>query len=420
MSKRKAGGKGKKRHATPRRSRSRLAKLWRKHARTVKRVAYIGGPLIVVAVAAYFVIGSLTASSRAGRANEYVTQAREDFLRSKYNDAQVAYHQALNADPDDAALKREQTMFQLRASLSSAASLRNAIAAANAVVSYDSSSAIGYIVLAQLYNKRGDLESLRDYAKRALDLAEEQENQCEKIAASVLLCSYYRQTDVYDTALQYGSIAALAAAETQDTFDLLLANSGYAYSALGLDSLDQAETLLRRTIELAGTTYPGFIELANTGLAEYFERAEQPDSALYYARLVLADTTQQSLNPNSAHAERIAGESLAKLGSLDDATQLLENAATTWRKLSGYSDLITTYNSLGDVYLEKKDYYDSRKYYLAATQLAGKYGLEKKGKYDVNLNNYFLDKLTSDGYLRSGKEAEDLVKQVLTEMGYSS
>jgi tetratricopeptide (TPR) repeat protein len=422
MTKRKAGTRKKKPQARPRRRRksSALTRIWQQYSGKIGKVLLILVPAVVLIVAAYFLIGYFSSAGRADRAGKFLTQAREALLRSRYEDAQLAYHQALNANPDDQALKREQTMFRQRVALASGGSVKNAIAAAEAVLSYDSSSTVGHLLLAQLLNRQGELTGLYQHGLQALELARVEDDPCAGTAAAVLLNSYFRQRESFDSAYHYGNVSVDFAEQTEDTFDLLIAKSGLAYSALALDSLAQAESLARESMERAGAAYPGFVDLANNCLADYFRRTGQYDSSLSYANLTLARNPAYQPTPTVAHASQIAGRAHLGLKNSEAAEEYLKQAATAWRALAGYTDLITTYNVLGDLYRQSEDYFQARKYYLAATQLAEKYGLGHKGKYDINLNNFFLGRLESEAFLRSGEEAETLVNEVVAELGPAS
>lgn len=416
MAKRKAGTKKKGVQIPERRKRSGIVRWWRRNAQTSARIGlFVLGGLVVV-VGAYLIITTLGQSKRSGRAGAYITEAREALLRSDFEAAQVAYHQARNIDPDDPALRREQTMFQQRLAQSQGGSTANAIAAANTVVAHDSSSTIGNLVLAQLYNARGDQSNMYLHAARGLQLARSDQDKSGQIMAGVLLGSHFRQRNDFDSAYYYSNLAVELADETLSRFYWLITRSGLAYSALGLDSLAQAESLLRDCVGWADTSYAGFAELAQAGLADYFRRAGQYDSALNYANLVLARYPSYQPTPTEALAAEVAGQALTEQSRWEEAEMRLHEAAALWRKLAGYSDLITTYNALGDHYYRREDYVAARKYYLAATRIAAGYGLEEKGQYDINLNNFFLDKLSNESYLSSGAAAEALADSVIATM----
>ena len=251
-------------------------------------------------------------------------------------------------------------------------------------------------------------------------MAQAAEDACAGTAAAVLLSSYFRQREIFDSAQHYGHVSVDFALQTQDTFDLLIAKSSLAYSTIALDSLAQAKLLAWETMEQAGAAYPGFIDLANNCLADYFRRSEQYDSSLSYANLTLARNPVYQSTPTVAHACQIAGQAHLGLENFEAAEEKLKQAASAWRAITSYADLITTYNALGDLYRQDQDYFRARKYYLAATQLAEKYGLGHKGRYDINMNNIFLGRLESEAFLRSGAEAETLVKEVIAELGPAS
>ncbi len=422
MAKRKAGTRKKKPQAKtrPRKKRSSPGRIWQQYSGRILKTLMVVVPAILLLVAAYFLITYFSSAGRTERANEFISEARESLLRNRYEDAQLAYHQALNANPDDQALKREQTMFRQRAAVARGGSVKNAIAAVEAVLTYDSSSTIGHLLLAQLFNRQGELSGLYEHGSRALELARAEDDLCAGTAAGVLLNSYFRQRENFDSAYHYGSVSANFAEQTEDTFDLLIAKSGLAYSALSLDSLDLAKSLAWESMERAGAAYPGFLDLANNCLADYFRRTKQYDSSLSYANLTLARNPGYQANPTVAHATQIAGQAQLGLENFEAAEENLKQAASAWRTLAGYTDLITTYNALGDLHLRREDYFQARKYYLAATQLAEKYGLGHKGRYDINMNNIFLGRLESEAFLRSGQEAETLVEEVVAELGSAS
>ncbi|MFH2055907.1 MAG: tetratricopeptide repeat protein [bacterium] len=420
MAKRKAGTKKKGVPHTTRRRSSRLVRLWQRHARTVARVAAIAAAAFVVLVAVYLTVSKLGTASRAGEVADHVTQAREALLRNQFETARLAYHQAGNADPDDPALKREQTMFQQRLALAQGGTLRNAIAAAYAVVANDSSSTIGWLVLGQLNNNLGNLTKVLEYGTRALRLANDEEEKCSQIAASVLLGSYFRQREQFDSAYHYAGLAVDLAEVTQDTFDLLVSGSGLAYAALGLDSLERAAGLLRETEARAQAAYPGFVDLADAGLADYFRRIKQDDSALSYANLVLGRNPVYKPNPTAALAAQVAGQVLTRQGKYEEAEMRLQGAAAAWRAIAGYTDLITTYNALADLNYRREDFAAARKYYLVATRVAESFGLGTKGQYDINRNNFFLGKLSTEAYLSAGEAANALADSVISEMEVES
>ncbi len=394
--------------------------LWQRHQTSMRRLLTWGIPILVVLLGTALVFSYLQGEQDAKEKVEYTYLAHQQLLRGELNEAEVSYHIAQNADPSDKQLAREATMLQAKRSLATGGSIENAIAAANTVLAYDSNSVVAQVTLAMLYNRDGDLSNLEKFAGLAYKDARNESDTLAMLMASISLSSYFRQARQPEPAYLYARRADSLAEMTGDTFDLAMAKSTLAFSAMEVDSLDEAKLLLNRVEALSGQVYEPFYDLAQVGLAEYFYAAGEYDSCIAHATYI--ENLYKGLaapNTNYASALYYEGKALSAKGDIRQAIGKLLESKQAWQELSGYSDLIDNLNDLGDLYLRAKDYANSRTYYLAAAKVEKSYGLPQQSKLDVNLNNLFLQKLTNEEYLRAGKEGDSIAADILESMDFS-
>jgi hypothetical protein len=394
--------------------------LWQRHQTSMRRLMIWGIPVIVVLLGVTLVFSYMQGKQNAKEKVEYTYLAHQQLLRGELNEAEVSYHIAQNADPHDKQLSREATMLQAKKTLATGGSLDNAIAAANTVLAYDSNSVVAQVTLAMLYNREGDVSKVEKFAGLAYTNAKSKSDTLAMLMASISLSSYFRQVRQPDPAYAYARKADSLAEMTGDTFDLAMAKSTLAFSALKVDSLEQAKNLFQRVEQLSGQVYQPFFDLAQVGLSEYFFLAGEYDSCIVHATYV--ENLYKGLaapNTNYASAIYYEGKALAAKGEDQKAIEKLLESAQAWQALSGYSDLIDNINDLGDLYLREKDYANARKYYLAAAKVEKSYGLPQQSKLDIDLNNLFLQNLTKEDYVRAGKEGDSLAADILENMDFA-
>ncbi|MCK4858530.1 MAG: hypothetical protein KAT58_11215, partial [candidate division Zixibacteria bacterium] len=232
------------------------------------------------------------------------------------------------------------------------------------------------------------------------------------IAAAVTLGSYFRQHDQYDSAHFYAGQALFWAQETGDTFDLAIATVGLGFSAMELDSLKRARYLFWQVADISADSYPGFTDLARIGLGDCFYRRGELDSCLAYIAPIEKIYRQRPANPTFAYAAHLLGKVYRDQGHDAEAIEKLTDSYLTWHALGGFADLIENLNDLADIYLQQHEYNNSRKYYVAASQLAQIYDLEQKNRYNINLDSRISARLTPEEYVRAGKEGEALAQEI--------
>lgn len=394
--------------------------LWQRHQTSMRRLMIWGIPVVVVLLGTALVFSYLQGRQNARDKIEYTYLSHQQLLRGELNKAEVSYHIAQNADPNDKQLAREATMLQAKRSLATGGSLENAIAAANTVLAYDSNSVVAQVTLAMLYNHKGDVSKVEKYAGMAFRNAKSKSDTLAMLMASISLSSYFRQVREPDPAYAYARKADSLAEVTGDTFDLAMAKSTLAFSALKVDSLTEARDLFLRVEQLSGQVYQPFFDLAQVGIAQYFYMAGEYDSCIAHATYV-ENLYKEVAAPNTNYASALyyQGKALSAKGMDHEAIEKLLESAQAWQALSGYSDLIDNLGDLGDLYLRVKDYADARKYYLAAAKVEKSYGLPQQSKLDVDLNNLFLQKLSREDYLRAGKEGDSIAADILGSMDFS-
>jgi hypothetical protein len=98
-------------------------------------------------------------------------------------------------------------------------------------------------------------------------------------------------------------------------------------------------------------------------------------------------------------------------GDLPNAILRLNASLVAWQSLRDQADLIDNLNDLAKAYSLQKDYFNTRKYYIAAATLAVKYVLTTKDDYDADMDSRFLRELSQDEYLRAGNEGTALAQQ---------
>jgi tetratricopeptide (TPR) repeat protein len=414
--------KKKKKKRTPRKplrrgGKRKLTSFWRRRRETIRKAIIWGLAPAALLVGAVLVISYFSSRAHQREMLVHLDIAREQFLRSDFAEALLSYHRAQNEVPSNKGLTREATMIRERANLGSGGSVANAIAAADYVLKHDSSSVIAHLNLAQLYNGLGKLPSVLKHAHSGLQEASVAADTLAMLTAAYTLAYTFRQMEALDSAYHYNRRAVQWASTTGVTYDLALAESGLGFTALKMDSLELAARLFAEVEELGGAAYERLFDLSQLGWADYYYRVGNYDSCLVRASYVENLYRDQPYNANAAYAAYLIGRALAGEGKNDEGIIWLEEAADSYRAICGYSPLIDTFNDLARIHLEEREYAAARKYYLAASRLARAYGVPDKGKLDVNINNLFLDRLTSAEYVAAGDAGERLAEEIIAEMG---
>ena len=388
-----------------------LGRFYRFHRETFHKVfSYTGlavGAIAVIVVAIWLLQRRSTSLTKS----DYLREARKSLALGYFDQAVVSYHQAENADPADEKIKREISMARTRAELSQGGQISRAIDAAAQVLADDSTLAIAHAGLAQLHSGLGNLKLGMSYARAALRFGEAEGDIPSTLAASLVLESGYRQTDVLDSAVAFGEQAVDQAHVVGDRTNLALAEVGAGFSLLRQDKLEKGRLFFEDVIAMSGGGNSYFDRIAKVGLADYFFRAGLYDSAIFYASPIESGSTDSTPNELSALASQVLGKTLRGKGDLTNALLKLNSSLVSWQSLRSQAYLIDNLNDLAETYYAQKDYFNARKYYYAAARLADKYGFVKKDHYDANMNLRFLKFLSQVDYLRAGDEGSALVAQ---------
>jgi tetratricopeptide (TPR) repeat protein len=341
---------------------------------------------------------------------DYLREARKDFVLGYPDRAVLSYHQAENADQADTRIKDETALARAWANWMQGGQIDQALNATSQALVIDSTLVVAHVGLAQLYSGSGNLKLAVPQAYEALKLASAANDTPSVLAASLVLESCYRQSDQFDSAAIYAEQAVTSANTVGDPPGFLSAESGAGFSTLRQGKLEKGrlffEDILSRTSK-EGNSYE---DMGKLGLADYFHRSGNFDSASYYAVAVVNTLANSGISEVSTLASQVLGRALRDKGDLPNAISRLSSSLAGWESLRRQADLVDNLNDLAKAYLLQKDYFNARKYYYAAALLAAKYGFGKKNDYGADMNVRFLGSLSQSEYLRAGTEGTALVR----------
>ncbi len=408
-------GKRKKSAAPPvsrPRSHSGIGRWYRHNKARVQRFLVIGilavAALILIVVGLRYVLGRGERMSKA----DLISLGREKLLLGYFDDAILNYHKASNLDPNDPLLQREYRLARQRSTVSNRGSLDQTFLTAHEVLQLDSRSLVATVCLAQYFEMRNLPDSLRHYAHRARDLALQSGDRAGQVASGLLLATYFRTFDRQDSVLVYDREALAAATTIGDTLQIAFASASLGFAAVRLDSLEAARELFTMLVDYRGQNREAYVEIGRTGLADYFHRSRQYDSALVYLRALQTKIERGAVDGTTAYATSVFGRVMRDRGDHEMAITLLLGAQQNWESLRSTPDIIDNLNDLAKAYRAKNDFFNARKYYLAAGKLAGTAKLPHKDQYTADLNLLFLKNLKSDEYVRAGAEGEELATRL--------
>ena len=390
----------------PRPSGSSVGRYYRHNRKQIQKsllyaAAVIVGVLVIWGVYSLIVNRGITLTKE-----EYVELGRRQLMLGSYPDAVLNYHKALNADPNDKQIQREYFLARMRDNMSHGGTLDAVQSAANQLNSEFPSSLVGQVNLAQVFEMRGDIDGMSRLARSAHAQALVEDDSTAILAANLVLANYYRSKELQDSAFATGREALAAATAINDSFHVALARAGLAFAAVRVDSLDLAKSEFSQLLDYNGESSASFRNLALSGLADFYQRAKMIDSA----RATLAQLNHViaggGADGTTAFTLQTLGRVQRDTGVLDSARVNLEQSLQLWRNLQSGADVVDNLNDLAGVCRQQQDYFNARKYYMAAGTLADKFSFASKNLYTADLNLIFLKGLKPDEYLRAGDEGK--------------
>ncbi len=397
-----------KRPARPKPTFGRYYRHYRDTFHKIFRWAGIAAGAIALVIIAVVIVKKLGVSLTKA---DYLREARKNFVLGYPDRAVLSYHQAENADQADTKIKDETAMARAWADMMQGGQTDHALNATSQVLATDSTSTVAHVGLAQLYSRFGNLKQAMPQANSALKFAVAANDTPSALAASLVLESCYRQTDLIDSAAIYAEQSVDFGNAVGDLTSLLFAEYGAGLSTLRQGKLEKGKLFFEDILAKAATGGSLYENMGKVGLADYFHRSGNYDSASFYAVTVVNALANSGVSEVSALASQILGRALRDKGDLPNAISRLNSSLAGWQPLRRQGDLVDNLNDLARAYSLQKDYFNARKYYLVAATLAGKYGFNKKNLYGADMNMRFLRLLSQSEYLRAGTEGTALVQQ---------
>lgn len=394
----------------PPRPKPTFGRYYRHYRDTFHRIfrwAGIAAGAIALVVIAVVVVKKLGVSMTKA---DYLREARRNFVLGYPDRAVLSYHQAENADQADTKIKNETAMARAWADMMQGGQTDRALNATSQVLVTDSTLAVAHVGLAQLYSRFGNFKQAMPQAYSALKFAAAANDTPSALAASLVLESCYRQTDLIDSATKYAEQAVDFANVVGDPTSFLFAASGAGFSALRQGKLEKGKLFFEDILTKAATGGSLYENMGKTGLADYFQRSGNYDSVNVYAVAVVNALANSGVSEVSALASQILGRALLDKGDVPNAISRLNSSLAGWQSLRRQAELVDNLNDLAKAYSLQKDHFNARKYYFAAATLAKKYGFNKKQLYDVDMNIRFLKLLSQSEYLRAGTEGATLLQ----------
>jgi hypothetical protein len=388
-----------------------LGRYYRHHRETIHKVlrwaGITAGAVVLVALAVFL----LQKHSISLTKSDYLKEARKRMALGYFDQAILSYHQAENADPADKTIPVETAMARARIDLLQGGSASRAIGATAQVLVDDSTLAFAHAGLAQLLARQGNLKDAISHSYATLRYFPAQKDTPSALAVALILAEHYRHADQFDSAAAYGEMAIDYATVVGDPLHLMLAKSDLGLAKLRQGQLEQGRLFFEDLLARVGNSGPYYEGLGKVGLADFFQRSGNPDSAIYYAQSTENALVTSGPNEVSAYSAQVEGRSLRDRGDLVNSVAKLQNSLSNWVALRSQADLIDCANDLAISYYDQKDYFNARKYYYVAAKLAAKYGFAAKDRYGADMNLRFLKNLSQDQYLAAGNEGDALVKQ---------
>jgi tetratricopeptide (TPR) repeat protein len=361
--------------------------------------------LVVIAILIIKKLGVSTTEA------DYLREARRNFVLGYPDRALLGYRQAEYADQADTKIKDEAAMARAWADTTQGGQSQHALDATLQVLATDSTLAVAYVGLAQLYSRSGNFKQAIPHAYSALKFATPANDTPSTLAASLVLESCYRQIDQIDSAAIYAKQAVDLANIVGDPPSFLSAESGAGFCTLRQGKFEKGKLFFEDILFKAATGGSPYENMAKVGLADYFQSSGNHDSASFYAAAVVKTLANSGASEVSALASQILGCALRDRGDLPNAISRLNSSLASWQILRRQADLINNLNDLAEAYLLQKNYFNARKYYVGAATLAVKYNLTTKDDYDADMDTRYLKSLQQEEYLRAGTEGTELAKQ---------
>ncbi len=389
---------------------------WYRHNKSaVHRGLLYGIGVVVLFAIGWWAYFALSNREEKLTKDEYMTLARRAFNCGYFDVAILNYHKASNAAPEDQLVKREMFLARSRDNLNRGGGFELALASSYQVLADDPASIIGRVSLAQLFELRGQADSMLYYAGQALERGRATGDASAQLAADLVLATHHRTLDAQDSAFAYCEDALAAATALSDDFQVAFTKAGLGFAALQIDSLDYAQRVFRDLLAYRGRNGSDFNDIGSAGLADYFERRGARDSARVYLEPLRSSMDNNVIDGTTAYATRVYGRILRDEQKYDEAIEYLARSLEMWRNLRAIPDVIECLNDLAQVYRLKEDYLDARKYYMAAGNLANDQKLPRRDLYTADLNVLFLKNLKPDEYRRAGEEGIALARQLLVQ-----
>ncbi len=363
--------------------------------------------VIAFAVAAYYQIDRLGKPS----VEERLASARHNLMLGRVQDAIVDYHRVLNELPDNEQLQYEQYLAQTRAGAVSSPGADQVVAAAQRVKNRGSYPLLGSVLLAQMYQQTAESDAAAAEALPALEQAAALNDSAAQVALYEVLAMHYREAANFDSSLLVSKAAIGIATALDDSFHVAVSQLTAGIAALHIDSLEFAGEVFHRLIGYTGISSGEIVPVATVALADRYEKSGQSDSALFYLRRVETRLRPNARDAVAAYGFTVMGNTKCAQGEHDAGTEFLERGIEVYRLLGNVYEGMLAMNSIAACYRDARDWYNARKYYMAAGNLAKEYGHSELNLYSADLNVRFLKELSQSDYKRSGEEGLELAAQ---------
>jgi tetratricopeptide (TPR) repeat protein len=226
------------------------------------------------------------------------------------------------------------------------------------------------------------------------------------MAADLALAMYYRTKEEQDSAFAIGTEALAAARAVNDPYHIALVQGGLGFAAVRIDSLRYAKSVFTDMLAYQGDVAASFHDVAYSGLADYYHRSHMYDSAETALGNLGHVINSSGVDGTRAYSLHVLGRLLRDTGRLDSAATILSKSLELWRSLQSPADVIDNLNDLGSTNRQRQNFFEARKYYMAAGILADKLGFKDKNLYTADMNLLFLKGLKPQEFVRAGDEGK--------------
>lgn len=201
-----------------------------------------------------------------------------------------------------------------------------------------------------------------DFHNKALEIAQEQQDEKSQIVIFNNLGVVYRRLDECSLALKYHFEALKLAEKAGDSYSESIALNSIGNVHILLENYSEAIRYFKRCLPIAEQANNKLgIAMNLNNIGEAYEQMNELDSAMYYYQASLRYNQQIKVRKGEAICCNSMGNVLKKQGQLKDAIALFTKALKIHKEVNDGIYIAGSYINLGLAYLEEKRFAEAGK-----------------------------------------------------------